>query len=75
MKIVTSQQTLMPSMTFSSFEELIPRLKFVRIHRSFIVNKSKIDHIEGNRLFVNKSELPIGSNYREGFLKELGLNS
>jgi DNA-binding LytR/AlgR family response regulator len=74
-KVVTSQQTLLPSMTFSSFKELIPRSRFARIHRSFIVNKSKIDHIEGNRLFVNKSELPIGSNYREGFLKELGLGS
>jgi len=72
-KIVTSQNTLQPSMTFSSFEELLPKSLFLRIHRSFIVNKSKIDHIEGNRLFVNKTEIPIGSNYREGFLKELGL--
>ncbi|WP_229254294.1 LytTR family DNA-binding domain-containing protein [Dyadobacter sp. NIV53] len=72
-KIVTPQNTLQPAMTFSSFEELLPKSLFLRIHRSFIVNKSKIDHIEGNRLFVNKTEIPIGSNYREGFLRELGL--
>ena len=71
-KIVTTQNTLLPAMTFSSFEELLPKLTFLRIHRSFIVNKSKIDHIEGNRLYVNKTEIPIGSNYRESFLRELG---
>jgi DNA-binding LytR/AlgR family response regulator len=74
-KIVTSQNTLLPSMTFSGFEELLPKATFIRVHRSFIVNKSKIDHIEGNRLVINKTELPIGSNYREGFLNELGLSS
>ncbi|TLU98164.1 LytR/AlgR family response regulator transcription factor [Dyadobacter luticola] len=74
-KVVTAQQTLLPAMTFSSFEELLPKSTFLRIHRSFLINKSKIDHIEGNRLFIGKTEIPIGSNYREGFLKELGLGS
>ena len=72
-KIVTIQNTLLPSMTFSNFEELLPKSLFLRVHRSFIVSKSKIDHIEGNRLFIRKTEIPIGNNYREGFLKELGL--
>jgi two-component system LytT family response regulator len=74
-KVVTSQNTFLPAMTFSGFEELLPKTTFVRIHRSFIVNKAKIDHIEGNRLFINRTEIPIGSNYREAFLKELGLGS
>ncbi|WP_353721297.1 LytTR family DNA-binding domain-containing protein [Dyadobacter sp. 676] len=73
-KVRTTQHTLMPAMTFSGFEELVPRSKFLRIHRSFIVNKSKIDHIEGNRVFIGSTEIPIGSNYREQFLKQIGLN-
>lgn len=73
-RIVTRTLTLMPKMPFSGFEELLPIDRFLRIHRSFIINKSKIDHIEGNRLFVNKTELPIGSNYRDFLLKELGFN-
>ncbi|RRB06710.1 LytR/AlgR family response regulator transcription factor [Larkinella rosea] len=72
-KIVTTQNTLLPGMTFSSFEELLPKSVFLRIHRSFIVNKSRINHIEGNRVFIGTTEIPIGSNYREGFLKALGL--
>ena len=74
-KIVTSRQTLLPAMTFSGFEELVPNSDFSRVHRSFIVNKSKIDHIEGNRLLIGPTEIPIGSNFREAFLKDLGLPS
>ncbi|MCE7063428.1 LytTR family DNA-binding domain-containing protein [Dyadobacter sp. CY343] len=73
-KIVTSEQTLFPAMTFSGFEELLPKSVFSRVHRSFIVNKSRISHMEGNRLFIKSTEIPIGSNFREGFLKELGLH-
>ena len=73
-KIVTTGQTFMPSMTFSSVEELLPGRIFLRVHRSFIINKSKISHIEGNRVFIGDKEIPIGSNYKEGFLKEIGLD-
>lgn len=72
-KVVTTQHTLLPSMTFSSFEELLPSTHFLRVHRSFLVNKARITHIEGNRVFIQSHEVPIGSSYREGFLKTLGL--
>lgn len=72
-KVVTTQHTLLPSMTFSSFEELLPSTHFLRVHRSFLVNKARITHIEGNRVYIQSHEVPIGSSYREGFLKTLGL--
>lgn len=74
-KVRTTHHTLLLAMTFSSFESLIPKSRFLRIHRSFIINKSKIDHIEGNRVFIQNTEIPIGSNYREQFLKQIGLSS
>ncbi|SDF80984.1 two component transcriptional regulator, LytTR family [Dyadobacter soli] len=74
-KVRTTQHTLLPTMTFSGFEELVPKSRFLRIHRSFIINKSKIDHIEGNRVFIQNTEIPIGSNYREQFLRQIGLSS
>jgi DNA-binding LytR/AlgR family response regulator len=74
-KIVTTQNTLLPAMTFSNVEELLPKSIFLRVHRSYIINKSKIDHIEGNRVFINTIEIPIGGNYREFFLKQLGFSS
>lgn len=73
-KIVTTQQTYLPAVTFSGFEQQLPASLFLRVHRSFIVNKSFINHIEGNRVVVNHTEIPIGSNYKEAFLKSLGLS-
>lgn len=73
-KIVTANNIFMPGMTFSGTEELLPKQMFVRVHRSFIINKNKISHIEGNRVYIGKTEIPIGSNYKEGFLKEIGLS-
>jgi DNA-binding LytR/AlgR family response regulator len=73
-KVVTVQHTLLPGITFSGFEEQLPSSRFLRVHRSFLINKSRITHIEGNRVYINKIEIPIGSNYKEAFLKELGIS-
>jgi len=72
-KIVTTQQTLMPAITFSGFEQQLPSSLFIRVHRSFIINKSHIAHIEGNRVFINNMEIPIGTNYKDAFIKALGI--
>ncbi|WP_156307948.1 LytR/AlgR family response regulator transcription factor [Sphingobacterium endophyticum] len=63
---------LIPMSTLSSFEEILPNY-FLKIHRSFIVNKYKISHIEGNRIFISGKELPISSSYKDSFLKSCGL--
>jgi len=72
-KIVCTDSTLLPNMSFSSFESLLPAGLFIRVHRSFIINKSKITHIEGNTVYIQKTPVPIGVNYKEPFLKAIGL--
>jgi DNA-binding LytR/AlgR family response regulator len=72
-RVVTAQYELLTIMTFSNFEELLPKKIFLRVHRSFIINKAKITHIEGNRVIISNTEIPIGSNYKEAFLKALGV--
>lgn len=72
-KIVTDNGVINPTTTFAMIEELLPKSMFIRLHRSFIINKSKISHIEGNRVFIGSTEIPIGSNYRESFFREIGI--
>jgi DNA-binding LytR/AlgR family response regulator len=72
-KIVSSNTITIANMTFAGFEDLLPKNTFIRVHRSFIINKSKISHIEGNTVFIDKAEIPIGSNYKDSLVKSLRL--
>ena len=72
-KIVTDQGTFVTTITFSSFEDQLPESTFVRVHRSFIINKSKIRIVDGNRIYIGTFEIPIGQNYRDQFLKSIGM--
>jgi len=72
-KFIMAGHQLMAAMTFTSVEELLPKSLFIRVHRSFIINKSKIGHIEGNIVRIGNTEIPIGSNYRADFLTEIGM--
>lgn len=51
-----------------SMEEQLPKEKFMRVHRSFIVNLDQVKVIERNRiLFDNKVYIPIGEQYKDNF--------
>ena len=56
-------------MSMKGLEETLPSTKFIRIHRSFIIQKNKIDYISKNRVIINNKELPIGESYRTDFNK------
>ena len=72
-RIITTNTTILPAISFTAFEEMLPVNLFVRVHRSFIINKSRITHVEGNTVSINKVEIPVGSNYKEKFLSAIGL--
>lgn len=72
-KIVTEQNTLLANISFSAFEESLPDSVCIRTHRSFIINKTKIKHLAGNRIFIAKHEIPVGTHYKEHLYKVLGL--
>lgn len=64
--------------TMKSLEDKMPIPKFKRIHRSFIVNTSKINAIVGNMVEITEKNqtkhLPIGKNYREELLELINKN-
>ena len=52
------------------WEEYLDSKKFVRIHKSYILNISKIQKIIGNQVqFEGNINLPIGRAYKDGFMK------
>jgi two-component system LytT family response regulator len=49
-------------------EEQLPKDKFMRVHRSFIVNLDKVKVIERNRIiFDHNIYIPVGDQYKESF--------
>lgn len=56
-------------MNMKNLEETLPSSKFIRIHRSYIIQKDKIDSISKSRVMIGDKELPIGESYKEDFIK------
>ncbi|SFF04226.1 two component transcriptional regulator, LytTR family [Pedobacter antarcticus] len=71
--LVFEDNILKPKMALSSLEKLLPEGQFLRVHRSFIINRTRINHIEGNRIFMRNFEIPIGYSFKESFMMTLNI--
>jgi two-component system LytT family response regulator len=56
-------QTIVSRLTMSEAEDLLPVKAFVRVHRSFIVAKTKITKIDKRSVWLTELEVPIGISY------------
>ena len=59
--------------SMKNMEELLPAGQFIRIHKSYIINKNKIDFLSRGKVIVNKVYLPVGDTYKERFQQLIGL--
>lgn len=63
--------------TMKAIEQKLPAKKFTRVHRSYIVNTSRIDVIEDNSVVVKTEEapksIPIGKSYKDKLMKDINL--
>ncbi len=59
--------------TMKGMEKKFPSDKFVRIHRSFIVNMDMVDSIENGNAMVDNVRIPIGASYKNEFMSRLRL--
>jgi DNA-binding LytR/AlgR family response regulator len=48
--------------------EKMPARKFVRIHRSYIVNLDKITEVRQNKIYILTTELPLGKLYKNSLI-------
>jgi DNA-binding LytR/AlgR family response regulator len=51
--------------------EKLPSGNFLRVHKSYIVNKKKISRFDSAELEIDTVTLPIGSIYREALMQEM----
>jgi DNA-binding LytR/AlgR family response regulator len=66
--IHTADKRQLFHMTLKDLEAKINSSDFIRSHRSFLINRRKIEAISANYVRINKKEIPINENAR----KQLG---
>lgn len=65
---LTGSKPIMSLISMKQLEQQLPVDRFMRVHRSFIVNLSKITIIERNRIvFDGKVYIPVSEQYKEKF--------
>ncbi|MBP2830667.1 response regulator transcription factor [Aquimarina sp. U1-2] len=61
----TADKKIMSYQTLKSLEELLPRHSFMRVHRSYIVNKKRVTALKGKDLIVATTKIPVSATYFE----------
>ncbi|HEX8425275.1 response regulator transcription factor [Hymenobacter sp.] len=65
--IYTTAGKVLTLQSFRRTEEVLPPERFARIHKSYLVALSRIEHVERGKVQVAGRLLPIGDTYRESF--------
>jgi DNA-binding LytR/AlgR family response regulator len=61
------QYPILSLMSMKSLETTLPASQFLRVHRSYIVNASKIKEVERNRIIFGKTYIPVSDSYKNVF--------
>ncbi len=54
-------------MSMKALERFLPESEFMRVHRSFIINTTKIKTIERNRIVFGNHYIPVSESYKQAF--------
>jgi DNA-binding LytR/AlgR family response regulator len=69
--LYTTLKKMMVYVTIKGLEEQLPADIFIKVHKSFIVNKTKIKSIDGNILDIGNEKITISQNLREKVIDEI----
>jgi len=71
---LNSPKPILSLTSLKLLESKLPEEKFMRVHRSFIVNLEKIDTIERSRIVFGKEYIPVSDQYKVRFQEFLDDN-
>ncbi|MEI6274580.1 MAG: response regulator transcription factor [Prolixibacteraceae bacterium] len=70
-QIYSDKRKIITKTSMASMEEKLPASNFLRIHKSYIVQVSKIEAFTANTIEIQGKELPIGRNFKNAVLSSL----
>jgi len=70
-KLYTNEKRYITLQTMKNMELKLPKDKFIRVHRSFIVGLKYITSFNSSELEIGSVKIPVGKNYKDEFLVKL----
>ena len=67
----TEDKKIMSHQSLKSLEKSLPPSIFMRVHRSYIVNKQKVTALKGRDLLISKVKIPVSDSYFEAVKSKL----
>lgn len=73
-KVVTEENTNLVLSTMKSFEKDLPSEKFIRVHKSYIINIEKVERFNSKFAEIGMTKIPLSRNKKEGLIKALSID-
>jgi len=70
-KVITDEDNHLVLSTMKAFENELPKDKFIRVHKSFIVNIDKIDKFNSKFAEIGTNKIPLSRNKKEDLVKAI----
>lgn len=70
-KVVTEDENHLVLSTMKSFESELSKERFIRVHKSFIINIEKVDKFNSKFAEIGATKIPLSRNKKEDLVKAL----
>lgn len=70
-KVHAGGKPIITKQTITGVAEMLPDNKFLRVHRSFIVNVDKVTSFSPHSIFIGQNEIPVGPLYKHDVQRRL----
>ncbi|HKZ67078.1 MAG TPA: LytTR family DNA-binding domain-containing protein [Chitinophagaceae bacterium] len=64
-RIFTKTKSILTKFQLGQIEEMLAKNNFLRVHRSFIIAKDKIEAFSATDIEINGKQIPVGRSYKE----------
>ena len=72
-KVVTEEDSNLVLSTMKSFENDLSKDKFIRVHKSYIINIDKIDRFNSKYAEIGVTKIPLSRNKKDDLIKALAI--
>ena len=69
--IHTADKKYISYLTFKTVEESLPEDRFIKVHKSYLLNMAKINSIAGNEILIGSHHIPISRNLKDEVMEKL----